>query len=95
MYVDFNTGIAKYDGLVEDAVKMGFLQQVRGGYICPTWSDKRVTYRDLISKSEIWDTFIGAFNDKSKKTMEYSSSALEELNEILAEDEARANAEEK
>lgn len=86
VYVDFNTGIAKYDGLVEDAVKMGFLQEVRGGYICPSWSDKRVTYKDLISKSEIWDTFVEAFNEKSKKTMEYSSSALDELDKIMAEE---------
>lgn len=64
---------------------------MRGGYICPTWSDKRITYRDLISKSEIWDTFIESFNEKSKKTMEYSSSALDELNEIMSAEEASAD----
>lgn len=73
---------------------MGFLQEVRGGYICPTWSDKRVTYRDLISKSEIWDTFVESFNEKSKKAMEYSSSALTELDAIMAEENAADKTEE-
>lgn len=82
VYVDFNTGIAKYDGLVEDAVKMGYLQDVRGGYTCPNYSDKRITYKDLIRKDEIWNSFIEEFNKKSIDTMGYSNSITKEINEI-------------
>lgn len=82
VYVDFNTGIAKYDGLVEDAVQMKYLEDVRGGYICKTYSDKRITYKDLITNSKIWDTFIDDFNKKSIEEMTYSNSTSRELDEI-------------
>lgn len=82
LYVDFETGMSKYDGLIEEAVKMGFLQDVRGGYICPTYSDKRVTYKDLISKDEIWNTFIEEFNKKSIQMMKYSNNTSNELDKM-------------
>lgn len=84
LYVDFESGMSKYDGLIEEAVTMGFLQDVRGGYICPSYSDKRVTYKELISKPEIWDTFINDFNEKSIKAMKYSNNTSDELDEIGA-----------
>lgn len=83
IYVDFNTGIAKYDGLIEDAVKLGFLQEVRGGYTCPTYGEgKRITYKELVKNDEIWNSFIEKFNDKSKELMEYSNSVSKELDAI-------------
>lgn len=82
VYVDFNTGIAKYDGLIEDAVKMKFLEEVRGGYICKTYSDKKITYKELISNDEIWNTFIEDFNKQSKMLMEYSNLTSQALDEI-------------
>lgn len=82
VYVDFNTGISKYDGLIEDAVKYGFLEEVRGGYICKSYSDKRVTYKDLVQKDEIWNTFIDDFNKKSIEAMSYSNSIADEVSEI-------------
>ena len=84
LYVDFESGMSKYDGLIEEAVTLGFLQDVRGGYICPSYSDKRVTYKELISKPEIWDTFINDFNEKSIKAMKYSNNTSDELDEIGA-----------
>lgn len=82
VYVDFNTGISKYDGLIEDAVKYGFLEEVRGGYVCKSYSDKRVTYKDLVQKDEIWNTFIDDFNKKSIEAMSYSNSIADEVSEI-------------
>lgn len=82
VFVDFNTGIAKYDGLIEDAVRFGYLTEVRGGYECPSYSDKRITYKDLIKKEEVWNTFIGDFNKKSIETMGYSNTTSKELDEI-------------
>lgn len=90
LYVDFSTGMSKYDGLVEEAVKMGFLEDVRGGYICKSYSDKRITYKDLISKDEIWNTFIEDFNKKSIEKMKYSnmtSKVLDEMDAAEADEE--------
>lgn len=85
VFVDFNTGIAKYDGLIPDALRLGYLKEVRGGYECPSYSDKRVTYKDLIKNEEVWGTFIDEFNKKSIETMSYSNSTSAELDEIEAE----------
>lgn len=82
VFVDFNTGIAKYDGLIADALRLGYLKEVRGGYECPSYSDKRITYKDLIRKDEVWKTFIDEFNKKSIETMTYSNSTTTELDKI-------------
>lgn len=85
VFVDFNTGIAKYDGLIEDAVKMGYLTEVRGGYTCPSYSDKRITYKELVRNDEIWNTFLDKFNERSIKEMTYSNSTTDALDEIEKE----------
>lgn len=85
MFIDFNNGIAKYDGLIEDAVKTGFIQEVRGGYVVSSYSDKKVTYKQLVSSDEIWNTFLDRFNEESIKRMSYSNSVTEELDKIEAE----------
>ena len=82
MFIDFNTGISKYDGLIDDAVKFGYLTEVRGGYVCKTYSDKRVTYKDLMTKPEIWETFLEEFTAKSIEAMSYSNSIARELDKI-------------
>lgn len=82
VYIDFNFGIAKYDGLVEDAVNMGYLTDVRGGYSCPKYSDKKITYKELIKNDKIWDSFIEEFNEKSIAQMSYSNSITEQVDEI-------------
>lgn len=82
VYLDFTTGISKYDGLISDAVKFGFLQEVRGGYVCPSFSDKKITYKDLVKNDEIWSTFLEQFNEKSKTVMEYSNATSKELDKI-------------
>ena len=85
VFVDFNTGIAKYDGLIEDAVKMGYLNEVRGGYTCPSYSDKRITYKELIRNDKIWNTFLDKFNEQSIREMTYSNSTTAALDEIEKE----------
>lgn len=91
VFVDFNYGIAKYDGLIEDAVSLGFLTEVRGGYICPSYSEKRITYKELVSNESIWNTFIDEFNRKSIEIMTYSgmnqtSKMIEEIANELNEE---------
>lgn len=83
VYLDFTSGISKYDGLIEDAVKLGFLQEVRGGYICDSYKQQtRITYKELVKNDKIWETFLENFNDKSKEIMEYSNSTTRELDKI-------------
>ena len=85
MFIDFSNGIAKYDGLIEDAVKYGFIQEVRGGYIVPSYSDKKITYKELVSNDKIWNTFINDFNEESIKRMSYGNSITNELDKIEAQ----------
>ena len=84
LFVDFNRGITKYQGLVEPAEKMGYLRPVRGGYECPTYNNgKKVTYKELMKNDEIWNTFLPDFNAKSVHAMTYSNSTTEALDKII------------
>lgn len=86
LFVDFNRGITKYEGLVEQAVKMGYLKEVRGGYECPTYNqDKKVTYKELMKNDDIWSSFLEDFNQKSIRAMSYSNATTEDLDKINAE----------
>ena len=66
-------------------MKYGFIQEVRGGYIVPTYKDTRVTYKELVSKDEIWDSFIDKFNEESAKKMAYTSKSDDAIAEIAEE----------
>lgn len=86
LFVDFNRGITKYEGLVEQAVKMGYLNEVRGGYECPTYNQgKKVTYKELMKNDDIWSSFLEDFNQKSIRAMSYSNATTEDLDKINAE----------
>lgn len=82
VYLDFDKGYNKWDGLIEDAVRYGYIQEVRGGYIVPSYSDKRITHKDLITTDEIWASFIEKFNADSIKKMSYSNAISEEISRI-------------
>lgn len=81
VYVDFDTGISKYDGLIDDAIRYGYIEKVYGGYKVPSYSDTRVFYKTLISSDEIWDTFIEKFNADSIERMKFSKTVVEEIKE--------------
>ena len=83
VYLDFTNGISKYDGLIQDAIKFGFLEEVRGGYVCKSYKEQtRITYKELVKNDDIWNTFIDDFNKKSAEVMEYSNSTSRELDQI-------------
>lgn len=91
IFVDFNNGIDKYNGLVEPAVQLGYLKEVRGGYECPTYNEgKKITYKELMRNDAIWDSFLEDFNKKSIEMMAYSNSTTRELDAIEAELEGKA-----
>lgn len=92
IYIDFNHGLSRYEGLVEPAVQMGFLEEVRGGYSCKGWNDgKKITYRELMSNDEIWNTFLKEFDAKSQELMKYSNATTKELDEINEQLDAGAD----
>lgn len=92
IYIDFENGISKYDGLVEDAIAYGFIEKVHGGYKVPSYSDTRIFFRELVSNKEIWDTFIDKFNEMSIEKMKFSSpivnsiKASEKIADIIISD---------
>lgn len=85
MYLDFVRGISKYDGLIEDAVAYGFIDEVRGGYVVPSYSEKKITYKNLVGSKEIWDSFIDKFNAESIKRMGYGNTITNEIDKITQE----------
>ena len=74
VYLDFDKGYNKWDGLIEDAVRYGFINEVRGGFQVPSYSDKKITHKELITNDEICKTFIEDFNKKSIERMSYSNA---------------------
>ena len=84
VYMDFNAGHGKWDGLVEDAVKFGFIEENRGKYIVKSYSDKPMTFKALLSCDEAWNSFIDEFNKKSIDKMSYSNMTTQEVDKILA-----------
>lgn len=85
VYIDFDTGISKYDGIIKDAVAYGFINEVRGGYVVPSYKETRVTYKELVSNDAIWDTFLDKFNEESAKKMAYTSKSDDAIAEIASE----------
>lgn len=90
VYLDFDKGYNKWDGLIEDSIRFGYIQEVRGGYVVPSYSDKRITHKELITNDAIFNSFIEKFNEKSIEKMSYSSAVPQELDKI---DEEIANEE--
>ena len=85
VFLSFDHGYNKWDGLVEDATNWGFIQDVRGGVIVPSYSDKKITRKELITNDEVWNSFIADFEKMSIQKMSYSNSTSQELDEIEEE----------
>jgi len=79
MYVDFTSGIAKYDGLIEAAISYGFIKQEGAYYTVPSYRDVKLRRKDIETNDAIWATFLDAFNEKSKADMSYSKADLEKM----------------
>ena len=79
MYVDFSTGIAKYDGLIDAAIAYGFIKQEGAYYTVPSYRDVKLRRKDIETNDAIWSTFLEDFNAKSKADMSYSKAELEKM----------------
>lgn len=82
VFLSFDHGYNKWDGLVEDATNWGFIQDVRGGVIVPSYSDKRITRKELITNDKVWETFLDKFEAMSIQKMSYSNATSQSLDEI-------------
>lgn len=82
VYIDFDNGIGKWEGILQAAEEYGFIESVRGGYIVKSYSDKKVTYKELMSNDDIWKSFIDKFNSMSIQRLSYSNATSQELDKI-------------
>jgi len=73
-FIDFDKGINKWEGLIADARRYGFIEGgASGRYKVPRYSDKTLRMNDLLTNDDIWATFIDDFNARSKEEMIYGS----------------------
>lgn len=82
VFLSFDHGYNKWDGLIEDATNWGFIQDVRGGVIVPSYSDKKITRKELITNDKVWETFLDKFEAMSIQKMSYSNATSQELDKI-------------
>ena len=85
MFIDFNTGTHKYDGLVEEAKKHGFIKHEKGSqwYLVPSFSDKKFQFVDIVNNDEMWNTFLDDLDEKIRADMAYGSkNEIDELDEF-------------
>jgi RecA/RadA recombinase len=86
VYLSLEYGSNKWWDLIEPATTMGFIEPVRGGYLVPSYSDKKITEKELITNDAIWKTFIGEFNKKSEQTLCYKNKMSDEVDKLLGEE---------
>jgi len=83
-YIDFKTGVDRYHGLLDIAVKYGLIEQNGAFYKCrEIFGDKSVRSKDVSSK-EVMDKLLPIIDKKSIADMSYSK---EELSQIIIEEE--------
>ena len=85
VYIDFDNGIGKWEGILPAAEEYGFIESVRGGYIVKSYSDKKITYKELMTNDDIWNSFINDFNAKSIENLSYSNATSQILDKIEEE----------
>lgn len=89
MMIDLNHGIGKWDGLLDEARRYGFIQGGGAGrYQVPSYSDKSLTMKEIMGNDEVWLSFLNEFNERSRKDMQYGSE-IEAImaNKVLEDDE--------
>lgn len=95
-FIDFSRGVHKYEGLLEAAIKYGFIldNTVKNGYyLVPSWSDSDLIRKDDIYLDEFsaaWETFINKMDEKSIADMSYSNAAEQAAaNAMIDQEEAK------
>lgn len=88
VYIDFDDGIQKWSGILDPAIEYGFIESVRGGYIVKSYSDKKITHKELMTNDDVWNSFINDFNARSIERLSYSNETSRELDKIEEEIDA-------
>jgi hypothetical protein len=89
MYLSFAKGPQKYFGLLIPAMEYGFItNETQGSYVVPSFDpEKKFKLKALLECDEAWNSFLPAFDEKSKVDMSYSSEEREALAELEESDE--------
>ena len=51
-----------------------------------SYSDKKVSKKEILTNDAIWETFIDEFNKKSMEQLGYSNSTSKEIDEMMKEE---------
>jgi RecA/RadA recombinase len=74
MFIDFDTGIEKYEGLVDDAKKFGYITQAGAWYKVPSYSgDKSLRMSQILEDDALWDSFLDDLDKDINNSMRYGS----------------------
>ena len=79
LFIDFDTGIQTYDGLVDPALAYGLITEGKPGYfIVPKFGEEQIKKETILSREDVWATIIDDLDDMSFKDMSYKSVAEHE-----------------
>lgn len=86
LYIDFDIGAMKYDGLIEFAKRYNYIIQSGSWYEIPSYTDKKLQMKNIISNDELWNTFINDLDKDIMRDMQYGSKTsdeeIEQINQI-------------
>jgi recombination protein RecA len=83
-YISFKTGLQKYPGLLEDALKHGLIEKASAGWWQIPHLDKKVRTGNLY-EDEIWEPIIEPLSEKVEQELAYSEFHDKEVMEEMAE----------
>ena len=89
LWVDLNKGIAKYYGLWDDAVRLGFIEQMGAWYRVPSYAtDKKFRKDEIAENDEVWATFLDDMDKIFIKETAYGTGTAPTAPEMAKEAEA-------
>jgi RecA/RadA recombinase len=81
MFIDFNTGMEKYEGLVDDAKKFGYITQAGAWYKVPSYTgDKSLRMSQILEDDKLWESFLDDLDKDINNSMRYGSKT--EMGEV-------------
>lgn len=83
-YISFRTGLQKYPGLLEHALKHGSIEKASAGWWYVPHLDKKVRTGELYTE-DVWEPIIGPLSDKVEEELAYSEFHDKEVMEEMAD----------
>ncbi len=70
-----------YDGLLDIAIKYGFIKQSGAWYEVPKYTNKKLRKDEILTNADLWKAILDDLNKTSIKYMQYANmSEMENLN---------------